>query len=222
MNEYANENEQWEAIKTWWRKNGLQLIVVFFVSLVIGLGWRYWQGHQLEKKEQASQLFDQLLSTQASNSQTALTSQIATELQSNYLHTVYASLAALFEAKNAIAKNDLPLAEKKLLWVLDHVKVEEIRQITRVRLARVLLAENKLNQALLLLEKDTDKNYFPAIEQIKGDIYLAQGETAKARAAYQNALNSIPSSAPLRKYVQMQLYQLPENPPERQKHGDPL
>jgi predicted negative regulator of RcsB-dependent stress response len=211
MNEYANENEQWEAIRDWWRKNGVQLVAIFAISLAIGLGWRYWQGHQLEKKQQASQLFDQLLSVQASDPNSDLIPRIATELETDYARTSYAPLAALFEAKNAVAKNDLPLAEQKLLWAVDHAKATEIREIAKIRLARVLLADKKPEQALAFLEKDNDKNFSPAIEQVKGDIYLTQGETAKARTAYQNAFNSMPSSAALKKYVEMQLNQLPAN-----------
>jgi predicted negative regulator of RcsB-dependent stress response len=208
VNEHANEHEQWEAIKDWWRKNGLQIAAIFVVSLAVGLSWRYWQGHQLEKKQQASQLFDQLLSVQASDPDSTLISRITAELERNYSSTSYAPLAALYEAKNAVAKNDLALAEQKLQWAFDHAKTPAIKEIAKIRLARVLLAEKKSDQALGLLEKDTDKNYSAAVEQAKGDIYLTQGETAKARTAYQNALNMIPPSTPLKKYVQMQLDQL--------------
>ena len=60
MNDYVNENEQWEAIKAWWKKNGIQLIVVMIIGLAVGFGWRYWESHRLNQKEAASQLFDQL------------------------------------------------------------------------------------------------------------------------------------------------------------------
>lgn len=209
MNDLLDENEQWEAIKNWWQQNGIQLIIMLIIGLAIGFGWRYWQANLLEKKEQASQLFDQLLSTQTTDSNSAMIGRIAGELEENYSRTVYAPLAALFEAKRAVAKNDLPTAEEKLRWSEKHAKTSTLRDITQIRLARVLLAEKKPDQALALLEKIKNTYFSAAIEQVKGDIYLAQGQTTKARTAYQQALNATPTSQPLRSYVEMQLNQLP-------------
>jgi predicted negative regulator of RcsB-dependent stress response len=211
MQEYTNEHEQWEAIRDWCKKNGLQLVIIFCASLLITFGFRYWQSHQLEKKQEASQLFDQLLSEEKANPDAALIPRIAAELKKDYPRTIYAPLAALFEAKNAVAKNDLPLAEQELLWAIDHSKSSPLRSIATLRLARVLLAHEKPKAALALLEGNTDPNYYPAIEQIKGDIYLTQKKIEKARSAYQNALAALPPSAPLKNYVQMQLNQLPAN-----------
>lgn len=209
MNDYVNEEQQWEAIKDWWRKNGKQLIAIFVISLAIGLAWRYWQGHQLEKKQQASQLFDQLVSTQQADPNSTLIPRITSELENDYASTPYAAAGALIEAKNAVSKNDLPLAEKKLRWVIDHAKPADVKAVAAIRLARVLAAEKKWDEALSVLEKNSEKSYAPAMEQVKGDIYLAQGKTKEARTAYQNALNGMPTSTPLKKYVQMQLNQLP-------------
>jgi predicted negative regulator of RcsB-dependent stress response len=212
MTDYINEHDQWEAIKDWWRNNGVQMMTIFAVALALGLGWRYWQGHQLTQREQASQLFDQLLSVQATpNADATLMPRIAAELENAYSSTPYAAAAALFEAKDAVVKNDLPLAAQKLQWVLAQAKTATLREIATIRLARVLLADKKPDQALALLEKNHQPHFSAAIEQVKGDIFLTQGQTAKARTAYQNAVNAMPDSASLKNYVAMQLNQLPIN-----------
>lgn len=220
MNDLTNENEQWEAIKTWWRQNGKTIIVMFIIAISLGFGWRYWQSQRLEKQEQASQLFDQLLSAQIADLNSPMIPRIASEIEQSYPHTVYAPLAALLEAKLAATKGDLTTAEEKLRWSLEHTKNKELTAITQIRLARVLLANKKPDQALVSLENVKDKSFFPAVEQVKGDIYLVQGQTAKARAAYQNAFNTMPASQPLRVYVEMQLNRLPSTVPI--KDGSPI
>ncbi len=209
MNDYVNENEQWEAIKAWWKKNGIQLIVVMIIGLAVGFGWRYWESHRLNQKEAASQLFDQLLSVQSQDPTSDMVERITQVLLKDYSNTVYAPLAVLFEAKTAVAKNDLPQAEQKLQWALEHIKPPELKQITRIRLARLLLAEKKPDQAMALLDKIDNPGFSAVIEQVKGDIYLTQGQTAKAKEAYQNALNGMPATSSLRPYVEMELNQLP-------------
>lgn len=210
MNDYTNEHEQWEAIKNWCQKNAAQWILIIAIGLTVGFGWRYWEAHQLEKKEQASQLFDQLLAVQTADPNSAMIARISSELEKDYSHTVYASLAALFEAKSAALKGDLVSAQQKLNWALQHAKTPALREITRIRLARVLFADKKPDQAMAILEKTEHKDFAAAIEQVKGDIYQAQGKTAQARTAYQNALNAMPISEPLHAYVEMQLNHLPE------------
>lgn len=209
MQSYTNEHEQWEAIRDWLKKNGLQLVSIFLISMALTFCFRYWLSYQLEKKQHASELFDQLLLEENINPDSLLIPRIATELREHYARTIYAPLAALLEAKNAVEKNDLTTAEKKLQWTIDHTRKSDIRNIATIRLARVLLANQKPKEALALLERNTDTHYYPAIEQVKGDIYFAEHQLDKAQIAYQNALKTIPSSAPLKDYVQMQLNQLP-------------
>jgi len=216
MQDYTNENEQWDAIKDWLRKNGLSLICIFTITLAIGLGWRYWQNYQLTQKEQASQLFDQLQATQLSNEtkETAATSElitrIADELKSDYTKTPYATLSALFLAKNAVGAGDLQTAQQQLQWAVDHAPHADLHDIASVRLARVLLADKKPDQALVVLEKLETKAFAAAKSQVQGDIYVTQGDLAKARVAYQSALNALPADEPIRRYVEMQLNQLPQ------------
>ena len=208
MNDYLNENEQWDAIKRWWKKNGLQFFLLVIISVSSGFGWRYWQAAQHNQKQEASQLFDQLLSVQNNTLDPTISDRIINELEKNYPHTIYASLAALFEAKSAVETNNLPKAAQQLQWALKTTKPPELKQIIRVRLARILLADQKPDQAMDLLGKTDSPGFSSIVSQIQGDIYLAKNQTDKARTAYQNALNTMPAST-LKTYVAMQLNQLP-------------
>jgi predicted negative regulator of RcsB-dependent stress response len=203
-----NEHEQWEAIKTWWKGNGVAVVMIVIIAVGLSFGFRYWQQSRVQKAEQASVLYDQLLLTSFSLKSDQLTTQVANDLEKNYSHTPYAALAAFIEAREAAEKNDLPGAQHKLQWVIDHAKGKDLRQIARVRIARVLLALEQPEQALKLLEKVEDAAFMPAINQVKGDILLSQGKNKEARAAYEAALAAVPATEPIHAYLEMEVAQL--------------
>lgn len=205
---HMNEHEQWEAIKEWWKSNGRTLIITVILVIAVSFGFRYWQQHQSQKAEQASVLYDQLLLVSSSVNSENLTKQIAAQLERDYTRTPYAGLAALIEAKMAIGKNDLPLARQKLQWSLEHASNKDLRQIARIRLARVFLALKQFDFALTTLEKIDMPAFMPLINQVKGDILLAQNKPSEALAAYTAALTQLSPAEPMRPYLQMQVDQL--------------
>lgn len=208
MNTYASDHEQWELIKVWWKANGKMVIAVALVAMLATYGFRYWQQRQEQRGEEASLLYQQLLVNQVKGSATTFTAY-AQNLESNYPKSPYASLAAMLEAKIAVAANQLPLAEQKLVWAMEHADSKALAQIARLRAARVLLAENKADAALKLLEDVTDDGFLPAINQIKGDIYLAKGNKVKAKNYYTLALKSIPSQLGMYELINTKQQQLP-------------
>lgn len=207
---YANEHEQWDAIKAWWKVNGKLLISMILLALLLSFSWQFWQRHRTQYAENASNLYDQLVANYAI-SQWNVFSNIAQELKNNYTSSPYASLAALYSAKRAVAQNDLPLALQNLQWVIAHGKTPALRQIARIRAARVLVAQQQPDAALSLLTTVDDASYQPAIERVKGNIYSAQGNLAAARTAYKAALISIPPLDPVGANLQTDLEQLPVN-----------
>ena len=45
MAEMRTEEEQIEAIKQWWKKNGSSLLIGVGLALAIVFGWQAWQNH---------------------------------------------------------------------------------------------------------------------------------------------------------------------------------
>lgn len=209
MNVYATDHEQWELIKAWWKANGKMIVTVVILAMAATYAYRYWQQHQQQQGERASVLYEQMLSSQTTNS-TAVMTAIAGNLENNYSKTPYASLASLLEAKIAADNANLAVAEQKLNWVIDHSKSKSLKQIARIRAARVLLAQNRPEDALKLLAVSDDSGFLAEVNQVKGDIYLAQGDKLRAYEFYQAALNTIPQNQPIRGLLQMQLDQLPK------------
>ncbi|MBX9705440.1 MAG: tetratricopeptide repeat protein, partial [Gammaproteobacteria bacterium] len=122
--------------------------------------------------------------------------------------TPYASYAAFILADQAVSANDYAQAATQLQWVVDHAKANNISQLARVRLARVLLAQQQPQKALDTL--DTTIDVFPGLAAtVRGDAYTALGNTVQARTAYQEAVNSLPQQSALWNLVNMKLNDLP-------------
>jgi len=160
-------------------------------GLVIGLatviGLRMWTDARNSEAEAASQQYEQLLGL-VEQGDSAQAEQIAGTLLTEYSSTPYASLAKLMLARLKVEQGDLVAAATFLRQVMDNTRQEEIRQIARLRLARVLLADGKADEALSVIEGSGSAVVLADSEIIKGDIYLAQGKRTEARAAYERAM----------------------------------
>ncbi len=206
MTELRTEEEQFEALKNWWQANNRSLaggIVSFIIAI---MGWHYWQNQQQDKMNQASNYYHSILTTlqstdgQLDQKNIVKVSELATQLRNEYSNSPYAIYAALVMARLAVNQNELSLAHQQLQWILDQKTDAQLLSVTRIRMARVLTAMGKLDQALSVLDDAFDPKWESNRLQVKGDILLQQGDVAKARIAYENAqkmIDAIDMSAPL-------------------------
>lgn len=207
---YTSESEQIEHVKKIAREYGAPVILGVVLALVIGFGWRSWQERQERILEHASMRYEQLI-TNVVNSNTDAVQVQAMRLMKRYPNTPYAQLAALQLARQDVYENKLSDAEKQLRWVMKHGNNPALRQVARIRVARVLIAENQAQQALDLLNSVDDKAYEAEIWEVKGDAYKALGNTAQAQTAYQNAINAFHDIALLQPTVQMKIDDMATN-----------
>ena len=61
MAELRTEEEQVQAIKDWWKKNGSSLLIGIGAALAIVFGWQAWQNHQAQQRTEAANQFANLL-----------------------------------------------------------------------------------------------------------------------------------------------------------------
>ncbi len=207
MNAYT-EVEQLELLKKWWHEYGAAILIGVMLALILGFGWRSWQQRHEHKLAHVSIRYEQLL-TNVVNGNTAAVEHGANRLIERYPHTAYTQLAALQSARQDVYQNKLVDADVKLEWVIKHGDNAALREVARLRAARVLLAENQAQKALDILADTDDKTYAPVSLEIKGDIYTAMGQMDAARSAYQQALKALPEFAVMRPLLQMKLNDLP-------------
>jgi len=207
MDIYSTEQEQLEAIKKWLREYAKYIMGAIIVVLAISYGWRYWQQEQMGIHGQASMLFEQGLAAMATNNPAEF-QPIAQQLTTQYKSTPYAKLAALLLAKQFVDAGKLDAALAQLNWVIENADNSSLKQIARIRAARILLAQQNAKQALALLQPIDNTSYLPLINEVKGDILLAMQQPQQARQAYMQALNLLPADAATRPLVQMKVNQL--------------
>lgn len=198
------EQEQLDALKAWWRQNGRLLIVAAVAAIVAAgavSGWRYYQQTQAQR---ASQLYATLEKAVRSNDVKQV-KELAAQLIDKYGASAYGPMAALAAAKVDFEAGDLSSAAARLQWASEEAREEETRAIARLRLAAVRLDEKKYDEALKLLEQKHPESFTGMYADLRGDILVAQGKAAEAKAAYKLALEKLPQQSNYRLLVQLKL-----------------
>lgn len=192
MPAYETDQEQMEMLRKWFKENGKWLLTAIVFGILAGFGWHIWQKQNNQRNEQASSLYEQLLAANEQNNPQTI-NEMSEEMVKRYPKTEYAALATLIAAKTAIYQNNNSGALNKLQWVIDHSASASLRQIARLRRARVQLSQNQPDEAQKTLSIVNDKTYQPAIDEVQGDIYSAKGDSAKAHQYFQSAQSGFSS-----------------------------
>jgi predicted negative regulator of RcsB-dependent stress response len=108
-------------------------------------------------------------------------------------------------AKLESESGDLENAEVYLYSILDNASRDEFKHITRLRLIRVLIANNKLESAEELLTKVKPNQFAAHYEELRGDIFAKQGNVKGAVKAYQKAIANSASNEDAQIILQMKL-----------------
>ncbi len=217
MSEHLSEEEQLEVFKQWWKDNGTSLIVGVLVAVVGYFAWQGWQGSQTTAREQSSLIYDELLEVVSSDpskpldeQQTARVESIVDALKTEYGNSTYAQHAALHLAKVAVQTGDLAKAEAELRWVLAEKPDAATADLVNLRLAKVLYAQEKADEALALINGKEDSANAPFLLELRGDIYTDRGEWVEASNAYTSAIEKLDANqAGLREIIEMKLADLP-------------
>ncbi len=187
MLDYSSDEELVEEIKTWWQTNGVAIIAGLAIGLAAIFGWRYWNAHQDTQAENASFHYDVLIQALEKNDAAEVEKQ-GEILAVEFSDSPYTVLAALNRAKSAVAAGDPAAAIKHMEWAVANADPPALKDIARLRLARALLAGNRLAEAEAQLDQVDNPNFYAEREELKGDLSVARDEPAQARVAYGAAL----------------------------------
>ena len=186
MEQYTDD-ERVEDLKKWWKDNGASILIGIALGVLAIFGWQYWRSHRDAQAEQASQAYEAFLAV-AEKPNADLARQQGQAVLTDFPKSPYAALAALRLAKLAMDGGDAATAMQRLEWVIANAKLDEIKDIARLRLARVQLAAGQLAEAGKSLDSVATGSLNAEREELRGDVYLAGNDPAKARTAYAAAL----------------------------------
>nr|WP_155449216.1 tetratricopeptide repeat protein [Allochromatium palmeri] len=203
---YETDEEKVEAIKKWWKDNGLSVIAGAAIGLGAIWGWRLWIGHQESTASQASLAFEQLMINAADQQAEAVAKQVK-RLEDDFGSTPYSALGELVAAKSLYEAGQAKDAMATFQKAIDTAPDPAIARLAAVRLARLQFAENQLDAAAKTLDQyDVSPAFAGEFAAVRGDIAAARGDLEAARAAYQRAIES---GSSLSQLIRLKLDNLP-------------
>ena len=193
MADYANDEEQLDALKNWWAENGQTVIIAAVIGISVVIGGNIYVSSRTETLYTASDIYQQqyVLANETAND-----TSTAVSLADDYANTPYAALANLADARQSVTDGDLENAAEKLRWVADNSEQVAVAAQAQLRLASILVAQQKYDQALTVVNAIEVDNYGASIEELKGDIAAGKGDFETARNAYQGALTQVHKAIP--------------------------
>jgi predicted negative regulator of RcsB-dependent stress response len=218
VDSYGTEEDQIRAIRQWWERNGPSTLIGVGLALAIVFGSQWWQERQRSTTEQASMLYQQLLQateqSTADKVQQTTAEHLARELRDSQAGTRYGDYASLLLARLQVDKNEPAAAAAELQALLErqpdaavgalrawfngllgrHLD-SQLGALARVRLARVLFAMGRSDEALAALDAAGTEDFALEKLELRGDILRANGDTGGARKAYAQALEIASGSA---------------------------
>ncbi len=192
------EDEELAVIRDWWQRNGKPLLTGGALALVVVFGWQAWQKHQLAEAQGASVLYQQLLETSLvadGQADVGKVAELAGKLKTEFSGSHYAQYASLLLAKVAVEAGKLDDARTELQAVLDKPVDATLGELSRQRLARVLAAQGKTEDALKLLAGDADQAFVAGREELKGDLLVKLERSDEALQAYEKAKAALTAEA---------------------------
>ena len=192
------EEEELAVIRDWWQRNGKPLLTGSALALVVVFGWQAWQKHQVSEAQGASVLYQQLLESSLvadGQADVGKVAELAGKLKTDYAGSHYAQYASLLLAKVAVEAGKLDDACAQLQAVLDKPADATLGELARQRLARVMAAQDKTDDALKLLAGDAEQAFVAAREELKGDLLVKLQRSDEALQAYEKAKAALTAEA---------------------------
>ncbi len=209
MDDLLSEKEQIEQIRSWWSEYGGYIIVGVAAGALILFGVNYYQNSKLTAQLEASALYESL-TNHVVDGKLEDAEVAADELGTTFADTTYAAQAKLAMARLYMDKNRDQDAADELRELLDSGS-GDLDQIARLRLARILLYQDKPQDVVDLLESEDNSAFAATFSEALGDAYHALGRIADAEAAYQRVLlDPLSQGTVNQQLVQWKALDLPE------------
>ena len=186
MAEYMSDEEQINRLNEWWKENGMTLLVAVGLAIVGIVGWNIYSDSRQERTEASTALYAKYVDATAEGKET-----LAEQMKTEFPGTSVRSLVALAEAKKAADKGDLAAASQALIEARDAAPDALLAELAMIRLAKVQYAQGDAQSALQTLQGIRNAGYQSWALELTGDIYLGEGQTEQAYAAYSSAMDSL-------------------------------
>ncbi|MGI9219897.1 MAG: YfgM family protein [Woeseiaceae bacterium] len=210
MDDLQSEKEQIEEMRAWWAEYGKFIIAGVVIAIAGLIGFNQYNSTQLATQIEASERYETLV-VHVVDGDVDAAQFVVDDLVANYSDTTYAAQSKLALARLYMDQNRDQDAADTLRELLAMGADEGLENVGRLRLASVLLYQEKPEEVVELLENSDAPAFSALANEALGDAYTALGEYDKAAEAYGRALAD-PSPTPTvnAALVQMKLTDLPQ------------
>jgi predicted negative regulator of RcsB-dependent stress response len=140
--------------------------------------------------------------------------KLAGEIAANYADTPYLVQSKFAMARLYMDKNRDEDAANALRDILTMKNQAAVEPIARLRLAKILLYQDKPEDALATVEDSGGQAFSARFAEVRGDAYVALQDYDAARDAYTTALQDTTASQTIdQNYIRLKLYDLPVEAP---------
>jgi predicted negative regulator of RcsB-dependent stress response len=168
VDELLSEKEQIERMRSWWSEYGFYVVGGVVLGAAILFGLNYYQTEQVKAQEEASALYDVLTEKIAGGDLEGAEVEAA-ELATAHGNSSYAAQSKLAMARLYMDKNRDQDAAEALQDLMAMDGVENFKHVGRVRLAKILLYQDKAEEVLTLLDgqdnADARRSYEAALQE---------------------------------------------------------
>lgn len=187
VEDYLTDRDQEEALRNWWRENWKWILAGVALGLGLLAGWQYWQTYQAQRADHAAKLYQRFQSA-LTGKDPEQAGRLLTDLAGDHEVSAYTQQGRLLLAKHHADAGKFDEAVKQLQLVVDTSRDEELAQIARVRVARLLIQQGKHDEALKVLDIAKAGAFAGLTREVRGDALVAKGDIEGARAEYAAAL----------------------------------
>jgi predicted negative regulator of RcsB-dependent stress response len=187
--DYLTDDEQLEHVKRVVAENWLWVAGGVVLGAALIFGYRYYESYVNGRALRAAAQFEALTSALALDDQGKVR-QVADGLIKEYPASPYADQAHLVLAKLSVDSGKPADAIAPLTQVMSNSKDAELKHIARLRLARVLTALGKPDDAIKTLADDAWGAFASQAHEVRGDAFYAKHDIQDAVKEYQAALGT--------------------------------
>ncbi len=187
MADYLTDEEQAERLKRWWEQNGTSLVIGLVLAVGAVVGWRYYQDYRAERADMASDAYTAFL---AARDEAAPTDEPLATIDDEFEGSTYHVFTLLYRAADQVEESDWEEALALLERAVDLAEDGPVRDVARLRVAKLLYQLNRLEDSEAQLAMVRSSGFEAHVAELSGDIFFARGDMSRARDAYQAAIDA--------------------------------
>jgi predicted negative regulator of RcsB-dependent stress response len=201
------EQEQLDELKHFWKSYGNAITGVLLVVAIGLAGWFGYQYWQNGRATQASLMYDEVERAIQAGEIDRIDRALA-DMNERFGSTFQARQAGLIAAKTYHDKGKIDLAVAALTAVAVKSPDDGYGAMARLRLAGLLTEKKAFDEALKQVAGTFPKEFVPLADDRRGDVLMAQGKNAEAKAEYEKAYKGLSDRFEYRRLVEIKLNSL--------------